>query len=68
VSTINASPNFAVSADGGTAGLLFKAKRDRKTIQVDPAKPSGYGNTRTEVEGSEGYLQAVIFDHFMKKG
>ncbi len=56
-----------MSADGGTAGLLFKAKRDRKVLHVDPGKPPGDGNTRTEVDGS-GYLQAVIFDHFQKKG
>ena len=66
-SYINASPNFSVSADGGTAGLLFKAKRDRKTLHVDPLKPPGDGNARTEVEGNE-YLQAVLFDHFQKKG
>jgi hypothetical protein len=56
-----------VSADAGTAGLLFKAKRDRKTLHVDPAKPPGDGNSRVEVAGSD-YLQAVIFDHFQKKG
>jgi hypothetical protein len=67
VSCINASPNFSVAADGGVSGLLFKAKRDRKMMQVDPAKPAGDGNTRTEVDDS-AYPQAVIFDHFQKKG
>ena len=67
-SYINASPNFSVGAEGGTAGLSFKAKRDRKTLHVDPQRPPGDGNARTEVEGGKDYLQAVLFDHFQKKG
>jgi hypothetical protein len=64
-STSNASPNFAVVADS-EAGMLFKNKRDRKVINVDPRANPGDNTTRTEVRTSE-CLQAVIFDHFTKR-
>ena len=38
------------------AGLLFKNKRDRKVINVDPRAKPGDNSTRTELETSE-YLQ-----------
>jgi len=40
-STSNSTPNFQVIADN-EAGLLFKNKRDRKVINVDPIKPLVY--------------------------
>ena len=64
-STSNASPNFAVVADS-EAGMLFKNKRDRKVINVDPRANPGDNTTRTEVRTGE-CLQAVIFDHFTKR-
>jgi hypothetical protein len=64
-STSNASPNFAVIADG-EAGLLFKNKRDRKVINVDPRANPGDNTTRTEVRTTEA-LQVVIYDHFSRK-
>ena len=35
------------------AGLLFKNKRDRKVINVDPSANPGDNSTRTEIETSE---------------
>merc|ERR1719164_319705 len=60
-STSNSTPNFQVIADSET-GLLFKNKRDRKVINVDPKQPPGDNSTRTEVRTDE-YLQVVIYDH-----
>ncbi len=34
----NDSPNFKVDANSGSQGLLFRNKRDRKVINVDPNK------------------------------
>ena len=39
------------------AGLLFKNKRDRKVINVDPRLKPGDNSTRTELMTSE-FLQA----------
>lgn len=64
-STSNSSPNFQVLADN-EAGLLFKNKRDRKVINVDPKSSPGDNTTRTEVRTTE-YYQAVIFDHFTRR-
>jgi len=35
MSTSNATPNYQVTAENA-AGLLFKNKRDRKILNVDP--------------------------------
>jgi len=35
MSTSNATPNYLVTAENA-AGLLFKNKRDRKILNVDP--------------------------------
>eukprot|EP00193_Tetraselmis_chui_P019714 CAMPEP_0177779722 /NCGR_PEP_ID=MMETSP0491_2-20121128/16770_1 /TAXON_ID=63592 /ORGANISM="Tetraselmis chuii, Strain PLY429" /LENGTH=222 /DNA_ID=CAMNT_0019299343 /DNA_START=111 /DNA_END=777 /DNA_ORIENTATION=- len=59
-STSNATPNFQVVADNA-AGLLFKNKRDRKMINVDPRSKPGDNSTRTEIETDE-YMQVVIYD------
>ena len=61
VSVINPSPNFAIISDAAE-GLLFKAKRDRKVLNVDPRSAPGEDTTRTEVV-TEEYLQVVLFDH-----
>jgi hypothetical protein len=43
------SPNFRVDANS-EAGLLFRNKRDRKVINVDPSKdPPGDGTKRVEI-------------------
>lgn len=65
-STSNSTPNFQVIADNET-GLLFKNKRDRKVINVDPnAKAPGDNSTRTEIKTSE-YLQVVLYDHMTRR-
>ncbi len=47
--TLNDSPNFRVDANSD-AGLLFRNKRDRKVINVDPDKdPPGDGTKRVEI-------------------
>ncbi|KAI9207921.1 uncharacterized protein BJ171DRAFT_636316 [Polychytrium aggregatum] len=64
--TSNATPNFQVLADNEN-GLLFKNKRDRKIINVDPkeAKP-GDNTTRVSISTSE-YVQVVIYDHLTRR-
>ena len=47
-------------------GLLFKNKRDRKVINVDPKAVPGDNSTRTEVQTDE-YIQAVIYDHVTRR-
>lgn len=60
-STSNSTPNFQVIADN-EAGLLFKNKRDRKVINVDPKANPGDNSTRTEIHTDE-YLQVICWDH-----
>ena len=51
--TLNDSPNFRVDANSD-AGLLFRNKRDRKVINVDPNKdPPGDGTKRVEIESDD---------------
>jgi len=64
-STSNPSPNFQVKADN-EQGLLFKNKRDRKVINVDPAQESGDNSTRVQIKTSE-YVQVVIYDHLTRR-
>lgn len=64
-STSNSSPNFQVIADSDS-GLLFKNKRDRKIINVDPKANPGDNSTRTEIKTDE-YLQVVIYDHMTRR-
>lgn len=64
-STANATPNFQVIAD--SEGLLFKNKRDRKVINVDPTLATpGDNSSRNELDTDE-YLQVVIFDHLTRR-
>jgi len=65
-STSNSSPNFQVIAES-ESGLLFKNKRDRKIINVDPSLVTpGDNTTRTEIETHE-YQQVVIYDHMTRR-
>jgi len=64
-STSNPTPNFQVIADN-EAGLLFKNKRDRKIINVDPKSRPGDNSTRFDVVTDE-YLQVVIYDHVTRR-
>eukprot|EP01084_Bolivina_argentea_P103313 185073_1 len=66
--TANSNPtqNFQVIADN-QYGLLFKNKRDRKVINVDPnIKDIGDNSQRYEIHSDE-YLQIVIFDHSTRR-
>jgi hypothetical protein len=50
---INDSPNFKTDASS-EEGLMFRNKRDRKLINVNPAVASpGDGTDRTEIESPE---------------
>ena len=64
-STSNPTPNFQVIADN-EAGLLFKNKRDRKTINVDPRERPGDNSSRTELNTDE-YMQVVLYDHVTRR-
>jgi len=66
MSTSNATPNYAVIADNGM-GLLFKNKRDRKILNVDPTVSSpGDNSSRTVIETSK-YIHVVLFDHVTRR-
>ena len=64
-STSNATPNFQVIADN-EAGLLFKNKRDRKVINVDPKARPGDNSRRIELQTHE-YMQVVLYDHVTRR-
>lgn len=64
-STSASSPNFQVIADNG-AGLLFKNKRDRKVINVNPEASPGDNTQRSELRTTE-YLHVVFYDHTTRR-
>merc|ERR1712141_689099 len=65
-STSNPTPNYQVIAENAS-GLLFKNKRDRKILNVDPKAPSpGDNSTRTPID-SPKYVQIVIYDHITRR-
>ncbi|XP_075960467.1 cilia- and flagella-associated protein 299 [Anarhichas minor] len=61
VSASNSSPNFEVIYDDPN-GLLFKNKRDKKILNVDPLSGPGEDSNRTFLQ-SDLYIHAVIYDH-----
>ncbi|XDB51535.1 PREDICTED: uncharacterized protein C4orf22 homolog isoform X3 [Capra hircus] len=61
----NSTPNYQVIADN-PEGLLFKYKRDRKILNVDPKAQPGDNSTRSPIV-TELYTQAVIFDHVSRR-
>ncbi|KAK1891988.1 Cilia- and flagella-associated protein 299 [Dissostichus eleginoides] len=61
VSTSNSSPNFEVIYDDPN-GLLFKNKRDKKILNVDPMSGPGEDSNRTFLQ-SDLYIHVVIYDH-----
>nr|XP_030733840.1 cilia- and flagella-associated protein 299 isoform X1 [Globicephala melas] len=65
VAVWNSTPNYQVIADN-PEGLLFKYKRDRKILNVDPKAQPGDNSTRTPIQ-TELYIQAVIFDHISRR-
>ncbi|KAG7214461.1 hypothetical protein INR49_026892 [Caranx melampygus] len=60
-STSNSSPNFEVIYDD-PGGLLFKNKRDKKILNVDPLCGAGEDSNRTFLQ-SDLYVHVVIYDH-----
>ncbi|XP_065910110.1 cilia- and flagella-associated protein 299-like isoform X2 [Dysidea avara] len=60
------SPNYQVISDN-SAGLLFKNKRDRKIVNVDPKAPTPGDNTSRQAIPTTKYLQVVIFDHVTRR-
>ena len=65
LSTSNSSPYYQVITDS-TQGLLFKNKRDRKIINVNPESDPGDNTIRIEFEAAE-YEQVVIYDHTTRR-
>ncbi|KAI9334122.1 hypothetical protein BDR26DRAFT_867358 [Obelidium mucronatum] len=64
--TSNATPNFQVIADNEN-GILFKNKRDRKIINVDPREANpGDNTTRVQIPTKE-HIQVVIYDHLTRR-
>mmetsp|Transcript_4753 Transcript_4753/g.13175 ORF Transcript_4753/g.13175 Transcript_4753/m.13175 type:complete len:242 (-) Transcript_4753:110-835(-) len=64
-STSNHTPNFQVIADN-ESGLLFKNKRDRKVINVDPKAKPGDNSRRIEIVDKQ-YTQIVLYDHVTRR-
>ena len=65
-STSNPTPNYQVIAENAT-GLLFKNKRDRKILNVDPKAPTpGDNSTRAAID-TPRYTQVVIYDHITRR-
>jgi Domain of unknown function (DUF4464) len=65
LATSNSSPYYQVISDNHL-GLLFKNKRDRKLINVNPEVNPGDNTTRMELETTE-YVQIVIYDHTTRR-
>jgi hypothetical protein len=66
LSTSNSTPHYQVIADSAT-GLLFKNKRDRKIVNVNPECDPGDNTTRVEVATKGQYVQVVLYDHSARR-
>uniref|UniRef100_A0A8I5ZT97 Cilia- and flagella-associated protein 299 n=1 Tax=Rattus norvegicus TaxID=10116 RepID=A0A8I5ZT97_RAT len=65
IAVCNSSPNYQVIADN-PEGLLFKYKRDRKILNVDPKAHPGDNSTRIPIQ-TDLYTHAVLFDHVSRR-
>ncbi|XP_036057138.1 cilia- and flagella-associated protein 299 isoform X2 [Onychomys torridus] len=65
IAVCNSSPNYQVLADN-PEGLLFKYKRDRKILNVDPKAQPGDNSTRVPIQ-TDLYMHAVLFDHISRR-
>ncbi|KAH0511739.1 hypothetical protein LTLLF_150385, partial [Microtus ochrogaster] len=65
IAVCNSSPNYQVMADN-PEGLLFKYKRDRKILNVDPKAQPGDNSARIPVQ-TELYTHVVLFDHISRR-
>ncbi|XP_043094593.1 cilia- and flagella-associated protein 299 [Puntigrus tetrazona] len=61
----NTSSNYEVITEM-PSGLLFKCKKDRKILNVDPEAAPGDSSIRTPVQ-CDLYLHVVIYDHVTRK-
>jgi hypothetical protein len=62
----NNTPNFQLITNH-LEGLLFKSKRDRKIIVVDP-KTQLHGDNTTRIEiKSDKYIQVVVYRHSTRR-
>jgi hypothetical protein len=61
----NSTPHYQVIADSAQ-GVLFKNKRDRKIVNVNPESVPGDNTTRVEIETNE-YVQVVLYDHSTRR-
>jgi len=64
--TSNPTANFHLIADN-EAGLLFKNKRDRKVINVDPNVEKPGDNSRRVEVATDEYEQVVMYDHVTRR-
>ncbi|XP_038196110.1 cilia- and flagella-associated protein 299 isoform X1 [Arvicola amphibius] len=65
IAVCNSSPNYQVMADN-PEGLLFKYKRDRKILNVDPKAQPGDNSARIPIQ-TELYMHVVLFDHISRR-
>jgi hypothetical protein len=65
LSTSNSTPLYQVITDS-TQGILFKNKRDRKIVNVNPETDPGDNTTRIELQSAE-YVQIVLYDHSTRR-
>ncbi|KAJ1502155.1 hypothetical protein HMI54_009312 [Coelomomyces lativittatus] len=63
LTTSNNTPNWQVLAE---TELIFKNKRDRKLVQLNPKSKPGDNTVRVEIKSPE-YLQIVIYDHLTRR-
>ncbi|GAB1610689.1 cilia- and flagella-associated protein 299-like [Argonauta hians] len=65
-STACQTPNYQVIAEN-VQGLMFKNKKDRKIMKVDPGTSNpGDNSTRIEIR-SPKYVQVVLYDHVTRR-
>ena len=63
---INDSPNFRTDASS-EEGLMFRNKRDRKLINVNPAAATPGDGTDRKTVVCPQYIQVVFFDHMTRR-
>ncbi|XP_013875126.1 cilia- and flagella-associated protein 299 isoform X1 [Austrofundulus limnaeus] len=64
VSSSNSSSNFQVVYDD-PGGLLFRNKKDKKILNLDPWSGPGEASSRTLLQ-SDLYVHVVLFDHAVR--
>lgn len=62
----NNTPNFQLITNH-LEGLLFKSKRDRKIIVVDPTTQNHGDNTVRKEIKSDKYIQVIVYRHSTRR-